>query len=125
MKLFANKDMLINANVSHLGQAYKLLTEPKTANDNQETDIDNAVKNVKAFVKEIQPQILELYDTDEEFRRGTIEDAFNAKIITEQDMAESAMKFLGEKETNDAHIAVAIIRAMLLREIYKIARTSG
>jgi len=125
MRLYRNKNMLKTENVSVLSDAYKLLVAPKTADDDQETDIDNAVKNVKAFVKEIQPQILELYDTDYEFRRGNIEDATNAKLVTDQDVIESAIQFLGGKEAYDSQIAVALIRAMLFREIYAIVKKTN
>ncbi len=125
MRLYRNKNMLKTENVSVLSDAYKLLVAPKTADDEQETDIDNAVKNVKAFVKEIQPQILERYDTDEEFRRGTIEDAFNAKIVTNEDVTESVMQFLRGHKAYDSQIAVALIRAMLLREIYAIVKDTN
>jgi len=125
MRLYRNKNMLKTENVSVLSDAYKLLAAPTTADDNQETDIDNAVKNVKAFVKEIQPQILELYDTDYEFRRGNIEDAFNAKLVTDQDVIESATQFLEGQKAYDSLIAVALIRAMLLREIYAIVKKTN
>ena len=42
MKLFNNKSLLENANVSHLGQAYKLLAEPK----NSDGDLEKAIFNV-------------------------------------------------------------------------------
>jgi hypothetical protein len=122
MRLYRNKDMLKTENVSVLTDAYKLLTAPKTADDDQETAIDDSIKNIKALVEEILPKILEKYDTDDEFRRGTIEDAINAKLVTDQDVIESAMQFLGEREAYDGQIAVAIIRAMLFRQIYVLAQ---
>lgn len=56
MKLFANKDMLINANVSHLGQAYKLLTEPKQTDNNLEKLLFDGYKELE-FEQGLQPLI--------------------------------------------------------------------
>ncbi|MBW7988679.1 MAG: DUF3102 domain-containing protein [Planctomycetes bacterium] len=56
MKLFANKDMLINANISHLGQAYKLLTEPKQTDNNLEKLLFDGYKELE-FEQGLQPLI--------------------------------------------------------------------
>lgn len=56
MKLFNNKDMLINANVSHLGQAYKLLTEPKQTDNNLEKLLFDGYKELE-FENGLQPLI--------------------------------------------------------------------
>ena len=56
MKLFNNKDMLINANVSHLGQAYKLLVEPKQTDNDLEKLLFDCYKELE-FEQGLQPLI--------------------------------------------------------------------
>ncbi|HUU15853.1 MAG TPA: DUF3102 domain-containing protein [Sedimentisphaerales bacterium] len=56
MKLSNNKDMLINANVSHLGQAYKLLVEPKQTDNDLEKLLFDCYKELE-FEQGLQPLI--------------------------------------------------------------------
>ena len=56
MKLFNNKGLLENANVSHLGQAYKLLAEPKQTDNDLEKLLFDCYKELE-FENGLQPFI--------------------------------------------------------------------
>jgi hypothetical protein len=57
MKLFKNKDMLKDVNVSRLGQAYKLLAEPKETDNDLENVLYDGYKELE-FEGGLQPLIL-------------------------------------------------------------------
>ena len=56
MKLFNNKGLLEDANVSHLGQAYKLLAEPKQTDNDLEKLLFDCYKELE-FEQGLQPLI--------------------------------------------------------------------
>lgn len=130
MKLFNNRDKLNAHGVALLGDAYKLLAEPKKPDNESDTQqhgtdydskTDEALKYVKALLPVTINGLCDRIQSDEKYAYTVTKDAMTVKLTTDKDVIAHALSFVDQfgDSATEGLIAVAIARALIRRAIYK------